>query len=74
MLAVIVAMRVDERHVTMQAYDNPAFVEDIARGVAASLMADTRVSWFKTQVVNLESIHNHNAFACIEWTRPDNAP
>ena len=31
--------REDERHVTMQAYDNPVFVEDIVRNVAATLQA-----------------------------------
>lgn len=61
--------RVDERHVTMQAYDNPVFVEDMVRAVAVALKSDSRVSWFRAQAVNQESIHNHNAFACIEWTR-----
>lgn len=62
--------RPDERHVTMQAYDNPAFVEDIVRNVAARLMADERVAWFHSHVVNHESIHNHSAFARITWERP----
>ena len=57
--------RPDERHVTMQAYENPAFVEDIARGVAQALKADERVASFRVQVTNFESIHNHNAFAVI---------
>jgi GTP cyclohydrolase IB len=61
--------RVDERHVTMQAYDNPVFVEDMVRGVAVALKGDSRVSWFRAQAVNQESIHNHDAFACIEWKR-----
>jgi GTP cyclohydrolase I len=65
--------RPDERHVTMQAYDNPAFVEDIVRGVAKQLEKDKRVAWFKVQVVNHESIHSHNVFACVEWTRPEPA-
>ena len=62
--------RPDERHVTMQAYDNPVFVEDIVRNVAEELRSDARISWFRVQTVNQESIHNHNAFAEIEWTRP----
>jgi len=61
--------RSDERHVTMEAYDNPAFVEDIVRSVASRLMGDARVMWFQVHVVNLESIHNHNAFARIQWAR-----
>ncbi len=62
--------RPDERFVTMQAFDNPAFVEDIARNVAAKLQADARVAWFRVKCVNQESIHNHDAFAEIFWTRP----
>jgi GTP cyclohydrolase I len=61
--------RPDERHVTMQAYDNPAFVEDIVRNVAAELREDPRVAWFRAHVVNHESIHNHSAFARVEWAR-----
>jgi GTP cyclohydrolase I len=61
--------RPDERHVTMQAYDNPAFVEDITRDAAVQLKEDERVKWFHLQVENFESIHNHNAFAEVEWQR-----
>src|SRR5437667_152241 len=62
--------RPDERHVTMQAYDNPVFVEDMVRNVAARLQTDERVAWFRVNVINHESIHNHNVFARIEWERP----
>lgn len=61
--------RPDERHVTMQAYDHPAFVEDIARDVAMRLKADSRVGWFRVHVRSDESIHNHCAFAEVSWTR-----
>jgi GTP cyclohydrolase I len=61
--------RPDERLVTMQAYENPVFVEDIVRGVAAKLQDDWRVAWFRVLAVNHESIHNHSAFARVEWTR-----
>ncbi len=61
--------RPDERHVTMQAYDHPQFVEDIVRDVAVRLQDDVRVGWFCVEVVNQESIHNHSAFARIEWNR-----
>jgi GTP cyclohydrolase I len=57
--------RVDERSVTMTAYDNPAFVEDIARDVVVALRADRRVSEYTVRVINQESIHNHNAIATI---------
>ena len=62
--------RDDERYVTMQAYDNPVFVEDMVRNVAAKLKADNRVIWFRVHAVNHESIHNHGAFAEIKWARP----
>jgi GTP cyclohydrolase I len=62
--------RADERHVTMQAYDNPVFVEDMVRNVATQLKADDRVKWFRVHAVNYESIHNHSAFARVEWTAP----
>ena len=55
--------RPDERFVTMQAYDNPRFVEDVARNVAVALDQDTRIAWYRIHVVNRESIHNHDAFA-----------
>jgi GTP cyclohydrolase I len=62
--------REDERRVTMQAYDNPAFVEDIVRGAAVRLREDPRVAWFRVRAVNHESIHDHDAFAQVEWRRP----
>ncbi len=61
--------RQDERHVTMQAYDKPAFVEDMVRDCAVVLKSDPRVSWFRVNVENHESIHNHAAFAEVEWHR-----
>lgn len=64
-----VLKRPDERFVTMQAYDKPAFVEDITRDVAVRLKADSRVAWFSVHVTNFESIHNHNAFARTSWRR-----
>jgi len=57
--------RPDERYVTMQAYDNPVFVEDVVRNAAALLSADKRVASFTIKAVNQESIHDHNAFAVI---------
>jgi GTP cyclohydrolase FolE2 len=61
--------RPDERHVTMLAYDRPAFVEDLAREVALALQADERVAGFDLEVVNQESIHDHQAFAKLVWRR-----
>ena len=57
--------RTDERHVTMQAYDNPVFVEDMVRNAAGYLRADKRISWFEVRADNQESIHNHTAFAVV---------
>ena len=57
--------RTDERHVTMQAYDNPVFVEDVVRNVASILRDDERITWFEVRAVNQESIHNHSAFAVV---------
>jgi GTP cyclohydrolase I len=61
--------RPDERHVTMQAYDNPVFVEDMVRNVALKLRSDARVAWFRVHAMNDESIHNHAAFAELAWSR-----
>jgi GTP cyclohydrolase I len=58
--------RQDEKAVTERAYENPVFVEDLVRNVALKLNADERVSWYKVEAENFESIHNHNAYACIE--------
>jgi len=57
--------RPDERHVTMAGYDNPVFVEDMARTVAGHLADDRRIRDFAVRVVNDESIHNHVAFAQV---------
>ena len=58
--------RPDEKYVTEHAYDNPKFVEDLVRDVAASLNADARVSAYVVEAENFESIHNHSAYALIE--------
>jgi GTP cyclohydrolase I len=59
--------RPDERFVTMLAYDNPAFVEDVVRGVASELQIDARIDEFFVEASSDESIHNHRAFARIGW-------
>lgn len=58
--------RQDEKAVTERAYENPVFVEDLVRNVVLRLNADARVSWYRVEAENFESIHNHNAYACIE--------
>jgi len=58
--------RQDEKEVTERAYDNPVFVEDLVRNVALKLNKHPDVTWYKVEAENHESIHNHNAYACIE--------
>jgi GTP cyclohydrolase I len=57
--------RADEKYVTERAYNNPRFVEDLVRGVAARLQADPRIDGFVVEAENYESIHNHSAYARI---------
>ncbi len=65
-----VLKRVDEKYVTERAYAHPVFVEDLVREVAVRLRADDNIRWFAVESESLESIHNHNAYAYVEWTRP----
>lgn len=58
--------RPDEKYVTEKAYDNPKFVEDMVRDIAATLNADDRISAYIVESENFESIHNHSAYALIE--------
>jgi GTP cyclohydrolase I len=58
--------RPDEKYVTERAYENPKFVEDMVRDVAAALKADHRIGRYVVESENFESIHNHSAYALIE--------
>lgn len=58
--------RPDEKYVTERAYDNPKFVEDMVRDVAARLNKDPRIVAYTLESENFESIHNHSAYALIE--------
>ncbi len=58
--------RQDEKAVTEKAYENPVFVEDLVRNVAIRLNAHPEVTWYRVEAENFESIHSHNAYACIE--------
>ena len=64
--------RPDEKYVTERAYENPKFVEDMVRDIAARLNKDPRVDAYIVESENFESIHNHSAYAMIERdkTRP----
>ncbi|HRD87735.1 MAG: GTP cyclohydrolase I FolE2 [Candidatus Accumulibacter sp.] len=61
--------RPDEKYVTERAYDNPKFVEDMVRDVAARLGGESRIDAFVVESENFESIHNHSAYALIERDR-----
>jgi GTP cyclohydrolase I len=58
--------RPDEKMVTERAYDNPKFVEDMVRDVAARMNSDDRIDYYIVESENFESIHNHSAYALIE--------
>lgn len=61
-----VLKREDEKLVTERSFANPCFVEDVVRNVALGLEKHPHLSWFRVEVESQESIHPHNAFACIE--------
>ncbi len=65
--------RPDEKYVTERAYDNPKFVEDIVRDVAARLNNDDRILGYTVESENFESIHNHSAYASIEKDKESEA-
>ncbi|OZI56851.1 GTP cyclohydrolase FolE2 [Bordetella genomosp. 4] len=58
--------RPDEKYVTERAYDNPKFVEDLVRDVAARVAAYPGVARYRVEAENFESIHNHSAYAVVE--------
>jgi GTP cyclohydrolase I len=57
--------RPDEKYVTERAYDNPKFVEDMVRDIAAQLNNDKRIGAYIVESENFESSHNHSAYALI---------
>jgi GTP cyclohydrolase I len=63
--------RTDEKFVTESAYENPRFVEDVVREVAVKLRADENFTWFTVAAENFESIHNHSAYAFLEYARDE---
>jgi GTP cyclohydrolase I len=64
-----VLKRPDEKYVTERAYDNAKFVEDVVRDAALALNADPRVRSYRVESENFESIHNHSAYAVIEFDK-----
>lgn len=61
--------RPDEKFVTESSYDNPVFVEDMVRNASEYLMRDSRIAWFRVTAESQESIHNHTAYARMQWSR-----
>ncbi|MDR1587920.1 MAG: GTP cyclohydrolase FolE2 [Treponema sp.] len=59
--------REDEKFVTEQAYDNPKFVEDLVRDVYIEIEKLNRFPRFSVEAENFESIHNHNAYAFVQF-------
>ena len=55
--------RTDERLITMEAFDHPAFVEDMVREL--SLACRSKGVAHRADVRNIESIHSHDAIATI---------
>ncbi|MBS1704574.1 MAG: GTP cyclohydrolase I FolE2 [Armatimonadetes bacterium] len=64
-----VLKRPDEKWVTEHAYENPRFVEDMVREVAMAFDSDSRIRSYTIEVENQESIHAHNAYACLSRTK-----
>jgi GTP cyclohydrolase I len=58
-----VLKRVDEKEVTIKAYNNPKFVEDIVRECYYNVINTLDVKHATVEVSNEESIHLHNAVA-----------
>jgi len=63
--------RKDEKYVTEHAYNNPRFVEDVVRECALGLEKMGDIYWYRVEAENMESIHNHNAYAMIENSKND---
>ena len=59
--------REDEKYVTERAFDNPRFVEDLVRGVYVDVLALGKFPRFSIEAENFESIHNHSAYAYVEY-------
>lgn len=60
--------REDEKFITERSYENPVFVEDMVRNVAEKLCKMSGILWFSVESENIESIHNHSAYALIEMS------
>jgi len=64
-----VLKRPDEKFVTEKAYENPMFVEDVARCVSERLRLISEITWCYIEAETFESIHNHSAYAMTTWKK-----
>lgn len=60
-----IVKRPDERAITMAAYDDPKFVEDLIRDL--TLQCRQRAVPHQISARNIESIHSHDAVASLSW-------
>jgi GTP cyclohydrolase I len=58
--------RPDEKYVTEKAFGKPMFVEDVVRSLAEKLNETDNIISYHVEAENIESIHNHSAYAYIE--------
>jgi GTP cyclohydrolase I len=58
--------REDEKYITEKSYENPVFVEDIVRNAVLELKKIKGIIYVSVESENMESIHNHSAYAFIE--------
>ena len=68
-----VLKRPDEKRATEIAYENPRFVEDMVRLIAADLYEMKQVVNFFVECRNEESIHQHDAIASITFDKRQDA-
>ena len=61
--------RPDEKRATERAYENPRFVEDLIRLIAADLVEFDWIEGFDIECRNEESIHQHDAFARLKYRK-----
>ncbi|MDR0126074.1 MULTISPECIES: GTP cyclohydrolase FolE2 [Bacillus] len=64
-----VLKRPDEKKVTEEAYENPRFVEDVARLIAVELYEQQWIRGFQVECRNEESIHQHDAYAKCSYQK-----
>jgi len=64
--------REDEKFVTERAFEKPMFVEDVVREVYVGLKTVGTFPRFSVEAENFESIHNHSAYAYVEYDGENN--